>query len=142
LLYRGQVPELRPGLGPISSKVLGARCSEPGLPTGDGEAISHSAPLEPWSCSFSHRESLQNLVADCYALHVDQTPAAGDGELLSPSEPVGRPHSGSGAAPQCPGCHRFAVIVHHDVRLVSVVGVAGGRWSIPSSALGAHRGSR
>jgi len=97
-----------------SSKVLGARCSEPGSPAGDGEATSHSAPLEPWSFSFSHHKSLQNLVADCYALHVDQPPATGDGELLSPSEPVGRPHSGSGAAPQCPECHRFAVIVHHD----------------------------
>jgi len=72
----------------------------PRLPTGDGEAMSRSAPLQGWSFFISHHDVLQELIVSSPTLRVGQTAATGDGEHLSPPEPVGGPHLGSGAKPQ------------------------------------------
>jgi len=142
LLYRGRAPASRLGLGFISSNPRGARCSELGSPTGDGEAMSHSAPLQGWSSSSILQKAavvkpctphvLHHNTLLCHApatssctlhptpapssctLHAHPTPIAGDGELRIPPEPVGRPHLGSGAKPQCPGCRRTRVVVYYD----------------------------
>jgi len=144
LLYRGQLPELhalRFGLGVTSSNPGGARCSEPGSPAGDGKATSHSAPLQGWSfclqnaavaksCTphvhsntlrchaslYVHHNMLRchSPVTSSCGLQMHQKSGAGDGELRSPQEPVGRPHLGSGAKPQCPGCMGTRVVVHYD----------------------------
>jgi len=71
----------------------------PRLPTGDGEVMSRSAPLEGWSFFIARDNALQELITPS-TLHVDQTTGTGDGEHLSPPEPVGGPHLGSGAKPQ------------------------------------------
>jgi len=72
----------------------------PRSPTGDGEAMSRSAPLQGWSFFITHHNALQELVAPFRTSRVDQTTGTGDGEHLSPPEPVGGPHLGSGAKPQ------------------------------------------
>jgi len=67
----------------------------PRSPTGDGEAMSRSAPLQSWSFSVAYHTAC--------TLHVDQPTGTGDGEHLNPPEPVGGPHLGSGAKPQSLG---------------------------------------
>jgi len=72
----------------------------PRSPTGDGEAMSRSAPLQGWSFSVAPHNALQELTASLRTLQVDQTTETGDGEHLRLPEPVGGPHLGSGAKPQ------------------------------------------
>jgi len=79
----------------------------PRSPTGDGEAMSRSAPLQGWSFSVAHHDVLQELLAPLRTFRVDQTTETGDGEHLSPPEPVGGHHLGSGAKPQ------FSDYFHH-----------------------------
>jgi len=79
----------------------------PRSPTGDGEAMSRSAPLQGWSFSVSYHNALQEFTAPLCTLHGDRTTRTGDGEHQSFPEPVGSFHLGSGAKPQCPRCGRL-----------------------------------
>lgn len=72
----------------------------PRSPTGDGEAMSRSAPLQGWSFSIAHHSALQELTAHSNTLKMRQTTGTGDGEHQSLPEPVGCHHLGSGAKPQ------------------------------------------
>jgi len=72
----------------------------PRSPTGDGEAMSRSAPLQGWSYFVAGHNAFQARFTASFALHVDRTSAIGDEEHLSPPEPVGGHHLGSGAKPQ------------------------------------------
>lgn len=70
----------------------------PRLPTGDGEAISRSAPLEGWSSSFAYLQVLRIrlLRARC----APTPPATGEGEHLSPLlSPLGGLTWGLGQSP-------------------------------------------
>jgi len=101
----------------------------PRSPTGDGEAMSRSAPLQSWSFFIAHHNALEGLIAHSRTLQVDITTETGEGEHLSPPEPVGGPHLGSGAKPQFSGYfHHF-----HQVRLSGAVkaacAVCSNTWS-------------
>jgi len=74
----------------------GTGSSDPCLPTGDGEAMSHSAPLEGRTL-FCPSGGPESLVRPWWTTIL---PCPGDGRYQSPSEPVGGPHSGPrGRAP-------------------------------------------
>ena len=78
------------------SGLQGTGSDDPCLPTGDGEATSHSAPLEDRTLWFCHSDGfvIQPLALGLWTL------LPGDGEHPSPSEPVGCPHPGvQGAEP-------------------------------------------
>jgi len=97
----------------------------PRSPTGDGEAMSRSAPLQGWSFSIPLQNVLWEVVAPPGPLHLHRTSATGDGEHLSLPEPVGWSHLGSGAKPQ------FSDYFHHlhQRRLLGAVSTA---WAVCS----------
>jgi len=75
----------------------GTGSDDPCLPTGDGEATSHSAPLEDRTLWFRPSDDPE-IVMQSPGLAL--WPWTGDGEHRSPLEPVGGPHPGAqGAEP-------------------------------------------
>jgi len=85
------------------SEVPGTGSSNPRSPTGDGEATSHSTPLEPRTPSFCHPGGYQSPVQSVLPLPEASRTRTGDGEHSSPPEPVGRSHSGVwGQSPHYP----------------------------------------
>jgi len=83
------------------SGLPGTGSSDPCSPTGDGEAMSHSAPLEVRTLSYWPSDGLHSPVQSV-PTHARETSRtwAGDGEHQSLPEPVGGPHLGvQGAKP-------------------------------------------
>jgi len=85
------------------SGLPGTGSSVPCSPTGDGAAISHSAPLEDQTSSFAPLDGHQVPIPGLDSPTWEVTPRPGDGEHWSPPEPVGG-HSGFGAEPHYPDC--------------------------------------
>jgi len=89
----------------------GTGSNAPCSPTGDGEATSHTPPLEGRTLSFYPRDGHQVAIADVLSSAAWETsPSPGEGEHWSPPEPVGEergsaPHSGVwGQSPLYPDC--------------------------------------
>jgi len=83
------------------SEVPGTGSSDPFPPTGDGAVMSHSTPLEPRTLSFCASDAPESAVQAASLPPLDHsTTDPGEGEHLSPPEPVGRSHLGAqGAKP-------------------------------------------
>jgi len=82
------------------SGLPGTGSSDPCSPTGDGEAMSHSAPLEARTLSLSPSDGHHSPVQSVLPLHAPSRTWPGDGEYQSLPEPVGGPHLGAqGATP-------------------------------------------
>jgi len=91
-VFKGQVG-LRSGL-------QGTGSSDPCSPTGDGEAMSHSAPLEGQTLFFCPSDAPESFVQPVLPSALGLSSWTGDGEHQSPLEPVGSPHLGvQGAKP-------------------------------------------
>ena len=90
--------QLHPSI--LGSELPGTGSSVPCLPTGDGEAMSHSAPLEVRTLSFAPSDDLHSPAQSGLPLQAASRTRTGDGEHLSLPEPVGGPHLGAqGAKP-------------------------------------------
>ena len=82
------------------SGLPGTGSSVPCLPTGDGEAMSHSAPLEARTLACCPSDRHHSPVQSVLPFQEASRTRAGDGEHQSPLEPVGGPHLGvQGATP-------------------------------------------
>jgi len=76
------------------SEVPGTGSCDLRSPTGDGEAISHSTPLEPRTLSFCPPAGHQSPTQSVLPLPASTRPRTGEGEHWSPLEPVGSSHTG------------------------------------------------
>lgn len=82
------------------SEVPGTGSSDLRPTTGDGEAMSHSAPLEPRTPLLCPSDGPQSHIQAVLPLPASTRTRTGNGEHPSPSEPVVGPHSGAqGAEP-------------------------------------------
>jgi len=113
---------------------VGAWCREPSLPAGDGEAKSHSAPLQESSLAFAP-QFYPTAAPQCPRLpFVRLLTSPGDGEHLSLLEPVGGPHGG-------PAGPRWVVYHHlrHQGWLFGAVNAVWAVWSRTCSSWTSRR---